>query len=185
MTKIAVISPPTGPGNPRLALNDWYTHIPVLIKALDRSYPNTILELGSGDCSSIIFHEYASGVDGRHVTSLEHDPAWLSSMKWMQNDWHDLVYMPQWQYEAWQGPWDLVMIDQAPEEARIPALEFFASKSELVVLHDNNYPERYQHLYKLYKYILHYRTFRMHTTLFSNTFDVTEWFPEAVLENPI
>ena len=181
MPKIATVCPPTGPNTPRLALADWYTHIPILIKALDRGMPDTILELGSGDCSSTIFHEYASGVAGRHVTSLEHDPQWLASMAWMRNPWHDLVYVPQWNYAAWQGPWGLVMIDQAPEPERIPALEFFASRAEMVVLHDNNYPTRYQHLYPLYKYILHYRTFRLHTSLFSNTLDVTEWFPEAVL----
>jgi len=171
MPKVATVCPPNGPNVPRLALSDWYTHLPVLVKALERGKPQNILELGSGDCSSVIFHEYASGVEGRHVISLEHDPLWLAGMAWMQNPWH---------YGNWQGPWDLVMIDQAPEPERIPALEFFASRAKLVVLHDNNWPTRYQHLYPLYKYILHYRTFRLHTTLFSNTVDVTEWFPEAV-----
>lgn len=165
-------------GNFRLALHDWATHLPVIIKTLDRAKPEKLLELGSGDFSSVLLHEYVTGTK-RQLISLEHDEPWLNSLKWLQNVNHDLKHVTEWNYEPWKGPWDFVFIDQAPEPDRIPALEYFSDKSKVVILHDNNYEDRYAKHYHLYKYIVHHRVFRFNTSIFSNTYDVTSWWPEA------
>jgi len=176
---IVTVKPPTDT-SARLSLHDWATHLPVIIKMLDRSQPEKLLELGSGDFSSVLIHEYVTGHPTRHLTSLEHDQKWIEGLGWLNNRNHTLQYVPNWDYTKLNGPWDFVFIDQAPEEDRIPALAYFADKSKIVALHDNNYEDRYAKHYHLYKYIVHHRVFRFNTSIFSNTVDITKWWPEAV-----
>ena len=106
MSKIATVCRPTDP-DARLAIADWGTHAPCILKVLDRAEPDTILELGSGDFSSILFHDYVTGVEGRHATTLENDPEWVKKMSWLRNPWHDLTYVPAWNYGPWQKEVDL------------------------------------------------------------------------------
>lgn len=159
----------------RYGLGDWHTHLPVLVAALSHIRPTSILELGAGDYSTALIHAYVSGDKSRKALTLENDfhPGWFEGLAWMRNAQHKIEKVSDWDYESLGTAWDLVFIDHGPESERIPALEYYSAHGCTVILHDCNYPDRYEELWKRYDYVLHDRTHRFWTMLASNIYDVT------------
>lgn len=158
-------------------LGDWHTHLPVLAATLFRQRPKRILELGSGHYSTGLIRSYSHGDPEVEAHSLENDfyPGWFAGLRWMETPQLKIHKVTKWDHERWSGPWDLVFIDHGPEEDRIPALDYYRTRSETVVIHDCNYMDRYGAILDKFDYVLHDRTHRFHTTAASSKHDVTSW----------
>ena len=170
----------------RCQFADWGSHLPTLVRLLYTFQPKRILELGCGDWSTPILHDYVTGLNDRILVSAENNPEWLANMSWMRNAQHDMRLVSNWTAGVLGSEWDLVLVDQAPESDRVASLSYFsgAGTAKITVLHDAQYPDRYGHLYPFFKYILHDKRYTMQTSVFSNVVDVTALYPNAVEETP-
>jgi|LakMenE18May11ns_1017448.scaffolds.fasta_scaffold9436452_2 hypothetical protein len=168
------------PANGRFGFPEWGSHIPVITKVLDRLQPKTILELGSGDHSTIVFHSYVTGVPGRSLVTLDNDLTWIEGLAWQRNAQHEIRYVPDWDPKHHDGYYDLIFIDQAPEETRWQiSLEWAATHCTVAMVHDENYVDRYGHLYPLFASRVNYGAYKFHTGVFGREIDVTEWWPDG------
>lgn len=142
-------------------MSAFYTHRPYLQKELDDLmskalyHPVHILELGVGDGSSELLHNFAQKHNNASVLGLETDRSWASNTKdryKLPN--YNIQYIPSWKDVYCTIPdqfYDLIFIDQSPWEARIEALEYFSSKDSFstAILHDYDYynPNDYKYSY--------------------------------------
>lgn len=176
MNKIRTITAKEGE---RHGLGDWHTHLPVLAATLFNQRPMSILELGSGDYSTMLFNTYAAANPEARVLSLENDfnPGWIDGLKWMERPNHEIRKVGHWNHADMDlGKFDFVFIDQGPECDRIPSLDWFScGNATTVALHDCNYPDRYDALLERFPFVLHHKTHRFHTAVASHEFDVTNW----------
>ena len=166
------------PSPARYAFHPWATHLPVLCRVLDRLQPKKILELGAGDFSTVILNAYVTGNEERSLLTLENNPDWLSQLVWMGNKQHTLRQVKDWTTPEPKA-FDLVLVDQAPEEDRKLSLQQYAETARVVIVHDAHHHDRYRSLFALYAHGVHDRRFDMGTSVLSNYFDVARWFPEA------
>lgn len=174
--KGSVVEPCSGG---RYGMGDWFTHYPFLVTALARTQPTKILELGTGDFSSTVFHSWVQGNPAATCLSLENDatPGWYEQLSWMHSENHKFQLVKDFRdFSPWREPWDLVFIDYDPEVERGAAVEFFAPLAKVMILHDCNYEGRYNRELDMYKYVVHDRRYRLFTAMASNTVDVEEWF---------
>jgi len=157
-------------------LGDWHTHLPLLLEVLFREKPKRILELGAGAYSTLLLSTYTRNNPGTHCLSLENDPDWFPGLQWMSHPTHEIRLVDKIRLEELAGEWDFVLIDFDPEMERIPALEFFRTQgARLVMVHDCNYSCRYGDTLEKFNHVLHDRRHKFHTTLASDTCDVTLW----------
>jgi predicted O-methyltransferase YrrM len=176
MRKFSII--PKSPPPARYAFHPWATHLPVLCRILDKYQPKRILELGAGDFSTVVFNSYVAGESARRCLTLENNPEWLTALSWMENPQHSLR-----QVKDWESPepdfFDLVLIDQAPEESRKLSLLQYAQSAGIVVLHDAQWSVRYAEHFTAYQYHVQDARYEMQTAVLSNHVDVTVLFSEA------
>jgi len=173
--KMLIIEPSAGQ---HYGLGDWHTHLPLLSAALMGGKPSTILELGAGDYSTRLINVYARTNPEAHAISVENDfyPGWYEGLTHLVTKNHAIRLVDDWDYQQWEGDWDLVFIDHGPESERIPAADYFSMRCKMMMLHDCNYPVRYQQILDRFKYVVHDQTHRFFTCLASNEIDVTTWF---------
>lgn len=154
--------------------NPYYTHRKFLTQELNRliSTPRKkfILELGVGDGSSEIFHEFAKNNSHIQILGLETDYSWAKSMQLKYelsnykilyiNNWFDELY--QWFISFFDVKFDLIFVDQSPWEARIDAINKLYNKFDTLILHDYDYYNPPEHKYEVgeksffEKYMSHY-----------------------------
>ncbi len=127
-------------------MNPYYTHQETLTRILNSfNYENEIncLEFGSGDGSSIIFHEFALKNKNLKIESFEHDEAWLNNMKSKYElpnykfnlvDWENIDYTP-----LKNKTYDLVFVDQGNWESRIKTIDELTFNANCIILHDYCY----------------------------------------------
>lgn len=174
MKKERIITPEPGG---RYGLADWHTHLTLLSASLFRQRPKSILELGIGDYSTALIHAYVQNEPGSEAFSVENNfhPGWFEGLQWMNSPSHHICKRDEWNYDEWPGPYDFVFVDHGPESERIPALDYYQSRADVVMIHDCNYPERYGAILDRFDYVLHDRTHRFFTTVASTKHDVTTW----------
>lgn len=126
---------------------DFYTHRPFLIRELNKLTTKdivNILELGTGDGSSLVLNEFAKCHDNFHINGFETDFNWYSSMKEKYEiDNYKIHYISDWHtflntYE-FLDKYDLVFVDQSPWEARMNSIEKLKNSVEKIILHDYDY----------------------------------------------
>lgn len=121
--------------------NAFFTHQPVLLKALKESV-GPVLELGSGEGSTELIHNYCSE-HNRKVTTVENDISWMNKYKnKLHNEWHEFVYIDNWEETVNKlsiKQWGLVFIDQDSWIARSYSFKKLVECSDFIVLHDCDY----------------------------------------------
>jgi len=159
-------------------IHPWATHLRVLTKVLRELRPLKILELGSGNYSSALFSAYLSGNPSATCKSVDNCHYWIKGLKWLETPRHKFELVSGWNWEEinGKGNWDLVFIDLAPEEARIPSIEYFINHTQVLCQHDAQYPDRYGHIWSDCKSVVRDNGHPMSTACLSKTIDVTEWF---------
>lgn len=126
-----------------MALDPYWSHVPVLCACLAKLGGNLrVLELGCGQGSTPLLSAYIE-TQGRELVCVESDPAYLDKIAksvpcdpTMRRFVQDPTGLPT---ALCQEDWDLVLVDQRPERARVPAVGLLANThTKLIVVHDSN-----------------------------------------------
>ena len=151
------------------------THVhPLLVATLNSS--GTIIEFGTGDFSTPIFHEI-SKFQNRKLISYDDSPEWHKNFTDMRSDMHEFKLVENWSDIPVQKC-GLVLIDHAPAERRVVDLDRFKDHAQILVVHDTDKMKYYGYApyFKKFKYIYKYERYSKSTTLVSNFIDVSKLF---------
>lgn len=147
------------------------SHIPILVRAFDLS-EGDVLEVGTGYFSTTLLH-WLGATTGRKIVSYETDPQWFERAKRYQNDYHDVIFVNDWDaIPLDQKQWGLAFIDHAPHARRSVDIKRLKDKAEYIVAHDTEPRSEklygYPDIYSLFKYRVDYKKVEPWTSVFSN-----------------
>lgn len=129
----------------------YYTHQPFLNEILKLT-TGDILECGCGD-GSTVFIKNAINNTNRKLISLESNYEWLNKYTHLESDKHKLFYVPAGTDDTYQTglqwvdfikkenliDFEVVFIDSSPWMSRKACLDYFLSRSKIIVIHDFDY----------------------------------------------
>lgn len=146
------------------------SHLPVLLKAIKMT-KGDICELGAGFYSTPFLHWFCRD---REVVSYENNPDYFHFAKRFQTTNHRIRPREAIEFDR---HWSIVFIDHETEWRGSDALKF--TNADLIILHDSE-PEAqvsygYDKMWPHFKYRRDFIENRPHTTIVSNTIDVTTW----------
>jgi len=153
------------------------SHLPVLMEAVRRT-SGPILELGCGLYSTNPLH-WACFVPKRKLVTYENDSRFYDFLQAYERDFHEVHCIDDWDAIDISGPWSVAFIDHEPGFRRGIELGRL-THAEYVVCHDSE--KRNDRKYGLSKsaglfcYSFEYKGAFPHTSIFSNTHDVTDFF---------
>jgi hypothetical protein len=155
--------------------NGYETHRPVLCEAVLRTR-GPILELGTGDGSTIALHSVATECS-RRVFSFDNDRNWIDRFLHLRSEHHLLACLPNWDDCPVESQfWAVAFVDHRPAQRRVVEIARLAHRAELLVVHDTESPEySYEAIIGSFAYRLDYREQLPWTTLLSNYVDVSGW----------
>jgi len=162
--------------NMNVSLN-YGTHLAPLIATV-RKTSGSILELGMGVFSTPFLH-YIAVLDNRRVVSVENFKDWSEFFfsKYSHKN-HEIKVIPSWGDLDVNGNWDVVLVDQTPDLARIEAVKKLADKARYIIIHDSTpkYESHYHYseIYPLFKYRKDWTLDRNHATVLSNFVDLED-----------
>lgn len=147
------------------------THLPALIKAVSRT-EGPILELGTGMFSTPYLH-YACYEDKRKLVSYESDPEYYEWAKLFENEYHQVIFVEDWNALDLSGHWSVALIDQLPRERRRFDIVKLKDNVDYIIAHDakarieDSY-YKYSRVYPLFKYVEFFGRERPFTVALSN-----------------
>lgn len=140
----------------------YATHLGSLIACINKTQGD-VLELGIGLFSTPYLH-YACTVGKRNLLSLENDAGWLKTFKrsdfmhfLYENEYHKLEHVDNYENSPLiQKEWDLVLVDQTPDDSRKESVKKLANLAKYIIVHDSNERHEknyhYSEIYPLFKY---------------------------------
>jgi hypothetical protein len=173
-------------------VNLYATHQRFLLRAALRTN-GPILELGAGWYSTPLLHEIAV-FQCRYLLTQDNDPTWFKSIasEFKGRYYHD-VECPV-DRKSWNrvNRWGMVFVDHGPrpEEPlndkgllnaldRAQAVLDLVDRADVFVLHDTQTKVRWEYdwdkVLPLFKYRLDDTVHEAHTSIISNTIDVSQW----------
>lgn len=149
---------------------NWGTHIPILIKCLERISNGSVLELGLGISSTPILHALCED-QNNYLMSLDNDSTFTEMFKKYRTDRHVIGFVENWDQREY-GTWDMVLVDLKPDERRKEQIRKLKDLVQFIIIHDSE-PEHndlyhYDEIYPLFKYRFDYTKTKVHTTVLSN-----------------
>ena len=157
------------------------THKYLLARAIAATV-GPILELGCGPSSTLLIHKMA--VDkGRFVRSVDTHGEWLREhrlqccgSKRNPNHVFTLIDEESWpRFSARRKHWSVVLVDQAPAQARgefLKRIDKALDKWDLVIVHDTEPESRPEYdfngVFEQFRYVYHDTRFGIWATLVSN-----------------
>jgi hypothetical protein len=149
------------------------THLVPLIAAV-MATKGDVLELGMGDFSTPMLHELLKRTD-RLLVSIENDKEWFKNFSDLGNDKH-FLYNSKYNIVITNLNFSVVLVDNAPAEDRINAIQHYMNDTEIFVVHDTDKMDYYGYTeaFKQFKYTKTYERYKKSTTLLSNSIDVTK-----------
>jgi hypothetical protein len=153
------------------------THLPALIKAVNMT-SEPILELGTGMFSTPYLH-YACYEEKRKLVSYESDPEYYEWAKNFENEYHQVIFVEDWNTLDLSGHWSVALVDQLPKERRRFDIIKLKDNVDYIVAHDarargeKNY-YKYSRVYPLFKYRKDFGRERPFTVVLSNLKDLTD-----------
>src|SRR3989304_370754 len=161
--------------------NDLHgSHLPILVKAIERVPTKPVLELGMGWNSTPILHWLCKD-QGRYLMSVDTDPKWITNFEDYRSETHD-IFLHTREESINTGMdklrWGVVLIDGRPARHRHKFAIKFKYSADIVIIHDSE-PEinkfyRYDRIWDHYRYRYDYKKFKPYTTVLSNKIDVEE-----------
>ncbi len=148
------------------------THLGALIACMSKT-DGDVLELGMGIFSTPYLH-YQCLLSKRHLTSVENSKSWANwFLKYKYpNNFHNILIVKDWSEAPTDKFWDVVLIDQTPDEERIKSVKKLANNARYIIIHDSN--EKHEHIYHfseiypLFKYSKVWTLDDRHATVLSN-----------------
>jgi predicted O-methyltransferase YrrM len=142
----------------------YATHQRLLVKHMMQT-TGPVIELGAGNYSTPILHEIA-GAQGRHLTTVDHNPDWLNRFKIFENDVHTLTLLASWDDFKPSGAYGFAFVDHAdpPGHPRWLQVQKLLPVAGLILIHDTEDDlYGYSKLMDLIDVIDEDTTFRTHT----------------------
>lgn len=150
------------------------------IQALVRAVMMTrgpVLELGMGLYSTPLLHMLLAPVE-RELRSVDNNHEWGTRACAVSDPFRVAGYYlaTSWDDIDVSGAWDVVLLDLAPGEARMPMLERLRANQQIgyVVVHDAENGSFWPFFDK-WRFCHHDRRIMPWTTVVSNRYDFTEW----------
>lgn len=159
------------------------THLGPLIACMNKS-DGDVLELGLGFFSTPYLH-YQCLLSDRVLVSVDNDKGWVQ--KFADSDFnhylyrrgkHEFIHTKTWEDVQVDKPWDVVLVDQTPDEQRAIFTRRLANLAKYIIIHDSN--ERHEHnyhyseIYPLFKYKRVWDKDDRHATVLSNFIDLED-----------
>lgn len=155
----------------------YCTYMPALVKALEM-IEGEVLELGAGINSTFFLH-WMCEYQGRELTTYENNRQFYKMFAHCQSDFHEVVFVEDWDEIYINKPWGIVLVDHAPAARRIEEIKILSAYSQCIIIHDSqgrsNKHYRYDKIYPLFKYNRRYGTTLPQTNILSNFEDVSKW----------
>lgn len=167
----------------RLNISALYgTHLPALIKAMEKT-SGDVLEMGMGVFSTPFLH-YQCMLQNRQLTSYENSAAWAGFFLHYAypNNNHKIVVLDDYTKADIERPWDVVLIDQTPDDNRTESIRRLANYAKYIVIHDSNNDKRsrrvyhYHDIYPLFKYRTVWDKDSKHASVLSNFVDLADFW---------
>lgn len=154
----------------------WASHLPVLIKTLERT-TGPVLELGGGLFSTPYLH-WMCHVQNRRLITYDHVERYYEFEKQLANEMHDVIFVEDWDKVEFNDYYGVVFADHAPAERRVVEIERLKDKADFIVVHDtelrHEYEYNYKSIYPLFRWNVKYREAMPHTSVLSNKYDPRE-----------
>jgi len=127
------------------------------------------LECGTGLYSTRLLNVLCKE---RLLVSADTNGKWMGQFRDLESKRHEFHIVASWETfcnSIESISWGVVLIDQGPAEARVPAIEFMKSKAQFIVVHDANSPVYgYDPVFRKFKYRYDYKIEVLHTTVLSD-----------------
>lgn len=130
----------------------YATHQPALIWAIENSNGN-VLELGTGDCSTVVLHDILQG-SGKKLVSVDDNIEYMKKYTHLENEEHEFHLIPRtvhhWKEkidEFSNTNWGVVFVDQGETEdifrpSRNYSVQKLVDVCDFVIAHDADiFPE--------------------------------------------
>lgn len=158
------------------------THLPALIKAMEAT-TGDVLEMGMGLFSTPYLH-YKCMLTGRKLVSYENSRTWAGFFLHYgyPNENHEINIVEDYNDAKIDKPWDVVLIDQTPDDNRTVATRRLANLAKYIIIHDSNNDKRsrriyhYHDIYPLFKYRSVWDKDSNHATVLSNFVDLKDFW---------
>jgi hypothetical protein len=168
-------------------MDNWTSHIPVLLEILARMPNSKFLELGTGyGSTSAIINS------SEYSVHLETNSDWYNKMKPMEIENHKIELFTNFTLYEWNCPyfeenWDICFIDNAPGESRQSNLIKLKDKCKIIICHDTeelihkrpNYRWDFSNLKHCFTYTKHPVT----TTICSNHDEMSVEYFQSLIKN--
>jgi hypothetical protein len=160
---------------------NYATHLPALMRALERSGYCWILEMGMGVFSTPFLH-YESWVRGWPLFSYDNDTEWAKFfIAQGYSDYpHEIRIVTDWDKADLGHEWGVALVDHSPGSRRRVDIARLAHNAHYIVAHDANgrYDKeyRYSEVYPLFKYKTVWDAEARHTVVLSNFHDLGDFW---------
>ncbi len=159
---------------------NYGSNLPCLIKAMEKT-TGDVLELGMGVFSTPFLH-YQCILQNRKLVSYENYQEWLNFfLKYHYNcPNHEIHFVEKYADANIDKLWDIVLIDQTPDESRLEEIKRLAYKAKYIIVHDTS-PNQDNHyhfstIYPLFKYKIDWDREKNHCTVLSNFVDLKDFW---------
>jgi len=155
----------------------YCSYYPALVLALN-NVDGDVLELGAGSFSTFFLHWLCLEQDRKLVT-YENDKAYYDMVKHCQSEYHDVIFIDNWDDMDLRRSWGIALVDHAPAIRRKEDIKKLANYAQCVIAHDTqgraNKHYRYDEIIPLFKFRVGFPKLLPQSLIFSNFMDVTKW----------
>ena len=156
---------------------DYCTHIPLLIKVLQRSN-GPVLEIGMGPFSTPLLHSMCYEMK-RHLVSYDNNMDFFEPNSAFANKGHEVRMVNNWdEAEIEDRHWGVAFLDHAPALRRKEEAKRLVNNVDFLIIHDSEKSKdkyfKYSEIYPLFKYRYNYKRMSPQTVVLSNTTDVVK-----------
>ena len=160
------------------------THMPVLLKVIAKT-KGDVCEVGGGFNSTPLLHWMCRD---RKLVTYENNEDYYRFARHFRSKIHKVRKVDVWEDMDFDHHWSVVLIDHRADgdfdtrgmQRGDDAIKF--KNADILILHDTE-PENYKHyrydlVFPKYKYRADWTDCKPHTSIVSNTIDVTKWLEQ-------
>lgn len=160
---------------------EFDSYKPLLTLALKETEGN-VLQLGINE-TILFLHECCAGK--RMLVSYDFIEAQASKYKHLDNDWHIVENVENWEDIAIENyTWSVALIDHSPGSRRAEEIKRLKD-CEIIIVHDTQPIFGYEIDDSDFKYKVTTDYKGVQTTALSNTIDLTQWIGKKILGTEI
>lgn len=159
--------------------NNDLSYYPLLFQALEETKSGRVIEMGCGNGSTQLLHDYCLKYN-RELWSYEEKEEWFKKFTHLSCEKHAVNYVADWDVVTNNHKKvSVIFIDHAPGERREIDIVNFHSKADIIVCHDTepaaDHGYQMRKHFKHFKYVIEVETTGAWATAISNTIDITKW----------